>query len=218
MTTKTPEFCVGRLFPADDPKRTAAVRLVVAAQGLISLSRLLGPTLPDTKAYRETKHYIMLLSLGLANESAAGFEAARHKGVFDEVHPFPNEDTNARFGRLVEECDRNNPQSLRSRLVAFGRNKLAFHWDEKVIRKALKELATYNLPAWAGAEDETYVTTALPIAEAVTITALGLHVGDKEALNRIMQEVATFQGDLLHVSHALYTSLLVRYRDEAKSA
>ena len=81
--TEIPEFKVGEVFAADDPKAVAIVRLVVAGQGLISLGRLLGPVLPETKAYRETKHYFMLLSLGLAHEAAAAFQAAVHKGAFE---------------------------------------------------------------------------------------------------------------------------------------
>ncbi len=34
--TDVPEFNVGDVFPADDPKRVAVVRLVVAGQGLAS--------------------------------------------------------------------------------------------------------------------------------------------------------------------------------------
>lgn len=216
--TEIPEFTVGEIFPADDPKGVAVVRLVVAAQGLISLGRLLGPVLPETKAYRETKHYFMLLSLGLANEAAAAFQGALHKGAFEGVVPFPVEEYNSRYERLLIECDRDRPESLRSRLVAFGRNKLAFHWAEEEIKKALRHLAPESLPAWAGGEDETPVTTALPIAEAVTITALGLHVGDKKELDDIMSRIADFQGDLLHVSHAVYASVLARHRNKRDSA
>ena len=65
-----------------------------------------------------------------------------------------------------------------------------------------------TLPAWTGGEDEAPVTVAIPLAEAVTITALGMHVGSKEELNRIMEQVAGFQGDLLHFSHAVYAFTL----------
>lgn len=210
--TEIPEFTVGEVFAADDPKAVAIVRLVVAVQGLISLGRLLGPVLPETKAYRETKHYFMLLSLGLANEAASAFQAASHKGAFEGVIPSVVEDINSRYERLLVECDRDRQGSLRSKLVAFGRNKLSFHWDEKEIKKSLRRLAPESLPAWAGGEDETPVTTALPIAEAVTITALGLHVGEKKDFNDIMSKIATFQGDLLHVSHAAYASALANHR------
>lgn len=116
------------------------------------------------------------------------------------------------------ECDRDRPESLRSRLVAFGRNKLAFHWSEEEIKKTLRHLASESLPVWAGGEDKTPITTALPIAEAVTITALGLHVGDKMELNDIMEKVADFQGDLLHVSHAAYAGALAKHRNEQGGA
>ena len=216
--TEIPKFTVGQVFAADDPKAVAIVRLAVAAQGLVSLGRLLGPVLPETKPYRETKHYFMLLSLGLANEAAGAFQAAVRKGAFEGVSPSPAEDINSRYERLLVESDRDRPESLRSRLVAFGRNKLSFHWDEKEIRKGLRHLASETLPAWAGGEDETPVTTALPIAEVVTITALGLHVGEKKELNDIMSKIAVFQGDLLHVSYAVYASALARHRNEPNSA
>lgn len=95
--TEIPEFVVGEAFAADDPKAVAIVRLVVAGQGLISLGRLLGPILPQTNAYRETKHYFMLLSIGLAHEAAAAFQAAVHEGAFEGVIPSPVEDINARY-------------------------------------------------------------------------------------------------------------------------
>lgn len=135
------------------------------------------------------------------------------------MHPFPDDEMNARFARLVVECDRGRPESLRARLVAFGRNKLSYHWDESEIRKALRHLASERLPAWAGGEDETPATTALPIAEAVTITALGIHIGGpKSELNEIMSRIGSFQGDLLHVSHATYAAILGKHRRQEKNA
>lgn len=208
MLIRAPEFRIGDVFPADNPKKVAVVRLVIAAQSLISVGRLLGDLLPETPAYRETKHYFMLFSLGMANEAAAAFLAAQHAGVFEDLLPFPDEEMNARFEQVVAECDRDNPESLRSKLVAYGRNKLSFHWEEGAIKKSLASIAALTLPAWSGGEDQTPVTTALPIAEAVTITALGLRVGDREALNNIMGDIAAFQGNLLHVSHAVYAITL----------
>src|SRR6201746_600893 len=122
--------------------------------------------------------------------------------------PFPDEEMNSRFDRLVKECDRNNPESLRSKLVAYGRNKLAFHWEAEAIKKSLAAIAPLGLPAWAWGEDQAPLTTALPLTEAVTITALGLHVGDRKGLNDIMKEIAVFPGDLLHVPHAVYAKTL----------
>jgi hypothetical protein len=66
-----PEFRIDEVFPADRPERVAIVRLLVATQSLVSLRRLLGGLLPNTPAYRETEHYLMLFSLGLANEAAS---------------------------------------------------------------------------------------------------------------------------------------------------
>lgn len=117
---------------------------------------------------------------------------------------------NERFARLVKECDRNDPTSLRSRLVADGRNLVA-HWNKDEIKKALAEVGDLTLPAWTGGEDKTPITLAIPLAEAVTVTALGLHVGDKEELNRIMVQVASFQGDLLHFAHAVYGNTLRKH-------
>ena len=130
---KAPEFRVDEVFPANRPERVAIVRLLVATQSLISFGRLLGDLLPDTPAYRETEHYIMLLSLGLANEAASAFVAAKHMGAFDEFTKVGWDEMNERFSRLLKECDRDDPASLRSKLVAFGRN-LVFHWNKDDIK------------------------------------------------------------------------------------
>lgn len=207
---KAPEFRVDEVFPADDPKCVAVVRLLVATQSLISLGRLLGDLLPKTPAYRETKHYLMLLSLGLANEAASAFLAAQHAGAFEDFAQVGWKEMDERFERLVKECNRDDPASLRSKLVAYGRN-LVFHWNKDEIKKALAAVGDLTLPAWSGGEDETPVTMAIPLAEAVSITALGLHVGNKEELSRIMAQVGSFQGDLLHFAQAVYTTMLRKH-------
>ena len=90
--------------------------------------------------------------------------------------------------------------------------KFSFHWDMEEVQKSLSQLSGVVLPAWSGGEDETVMSTAIPIVEKVTLKSLELRAGSVEELDSLMGQVARFQGDLFHVAHGAYTVALAENR------
>ncbi|HWN10383.1 MAG TPA: hypothetical protein VNO50_14140 [Pyrinomonadaceae bacterium] len=209
-----PSFEIGKAFPSNDPKSVSLIRFLLASQCLAAIARL-PEVVPDTPAYEESRHYLMLLALGAAHEAGNAFAGAYKHGVFDRLKAVDDEEMNERLKLLVRETDRDNPKSLQSKLVTHGRNKFAFHWDMKEVKKSLSKLSGATLPAWSGGEDETVMSTAIPIVERLTLKSMELRAGSVKKLNGLMEQVARFQGALFHVAHGAYTVALADNRKAA---
>ncbi|MFL6235841.1 MAG: hypothetical protein ACJ76N_22110 [Thermoanaerobaculia bacterium] len=206
-TVEVPTFRVGDVFPSGDDKRVSLVRFLTGAHSLAAMARIL-PVLPKSPAYRETKNYLMLLSLGAAHEAANAFWGAYQHGVFAALSSLGWSEIDECISRLIVDCDRQRPDSLQSRLVSHSRNKFSFHWDMEEVQKSLSQVADEVLPAWTGGEDETFMTVALPIVERVTLKGLEIKAGSEHDLQELMGRVARFQGDLFRVAEAAYNVAL----------
>jgi len=205
--SEIPTFQVGKAFPEGDDKRVSLVRFLLASQSLAAIGRLLG-IVPETSAFTESKRYLMLLSLGAAHEAANAFGGAYTRGVFADLQSLGWEEMDERLARLVKECDRKNPDSLQCKLVTHGRNKFSFHWDMEEVQKSLAQLSSAILPAWSGGDDESSLTTAIPITEVITQKGLEIKAGSREQLRGLMSQAGKLQGDLFHVAHAAYITAI----------
>jgi hypothetical protein len=206
-TYRIPAFEVGKVFPADDPRSVFLVRFLLASQCLAAIARL-PEELPDTPAFDESSHYLMLLALGATHEAAIAFYGANENGLFDPLKNIDDEEMNKRLARLIKEANRKDPESLQSKLVTHGRHKFGFHWDPEEIQKSLTAISGLVVPAWSGGEDQTVKATAIPLAQEVTLKGMEMRAGSKENLAELISRVAQFQGDLFHVAHAAYTVAL----------
>jgi hypothetical protein len=204
---EVPTFRVGDAFPAGDDKRVSLVRFLVAARSLVAMGRVL-PALPKSPGNRESKTYLMLLSLGAAHEAANAFWGAYQHDVFATLTSLGWTEIDECISRLVGDCDRSRPDSLQSKIVTHGRHKFAFHWDMEEIQNSLSQLADEVLPAWAGGKDESSESIALPIIERVTLKGLESKAGSEQELQELMGRVARFQGDLFRVAEAAYNIAL----------
>ena len=204
---EVPTFRVGDAFPAGDDKRVALMRFLIAARSLVAIGRIL-PTLPESPGNRESKTYLMLLSLGAAHEAANAFWGAYKHDVFATLTSLGWIEIDECISRLAVECDRSCPDSLQSKIVTHSRHKFSFHWDMEEVQSSLSQLADEILPAWAGGEDKTSESIALPIIERVTLKGLEIKAGSEQELQELIGQVARFQGDLFRVAEAAYNITL----------
>lgn len=193
-STKIPRFDLGNVFPSDEPQRVYQMRFLMACQALAAIARLLD-LLPNTPATRESKNYLMALSIGAANEASIAFLEADAEGAFTEVIDAGWQEMVDRIERLRVDCDDKQPNSLRKRILLVARNTMGFHWDPKTVRKSLARLKDAEVAVWAGGEDQTVASTALPIVSAIIHDALEHWVGSKVELDTLMKDIASLQGD-----------------------
>ncbi len=205
-----PTFRVGDAFPPGDDKRVSLVRFLVAAQSLSAITRII-PVLPEADAYRESRHYLMLFSLGAAYEAANAFWGALQHGLFAPLSSLALDkitldEISASISRLTVDCDPTRPDSLLSKLVRRVRNKVSFHWDMDKIRRSLAQVEDETVPAWAGGSN--FIANALPIVERVTLKGLEIIAGSEGELRDLMERVPLFTMDLVRVAEAAYAEAL----------
>jgi hypothetical protein len=205
-----PTFRVGDAFPPGDHKRVSLVRFLVAAQSLSAITRVI-PVLPEADAYRESKHYLMLFSLGAAYEAANAFWGALQHDLFAPLSSLTLDEIilaeiGASISRLTVDCDPICPDSLRSKLVRRVRNNFSFHWDMGRVRRSLAEVEDEIVPAWAGGSN--FIANALPIVERVTLKGLEILAGSEGELWDLMERVPLFTMDLVRVAEAAYAEAL----------
>jgi len=177
------------------------VRFLVAAQSLPAITRII-PVLPESDAYRETRHYLMLLSLGTTCEAAKAFWEALQHDLFASLYSRALSGIDECISRLTVECDPGRRDSLQSKLLRH-RNKLSFHWDMKEVRKSLARIEDEIIPAWAGGSN--FITNALPIVECVTFKGLEILAGSVHDLQELIERVPPFELDLSRVAEAAYS-------------
>jgi hypothetical protein len=200
-----PIFRVGDAFPSEDDKRVSLVRFLVSAQCLPAITRII-PVLPESAAYRESKHYLYLLSLGAAHEAANAFWGALQHDLFAPLSSLAFGEIDGCISRLVVDCDPNRPDSLRSKLVRHCRNRFSFHWDMNEIRRSLAQVKDEKLPAWAGGTN--FISNAIPIVECVTMKGLQMIAGSEGELQDLMGRIPHFTLDLARVAEASYAVAL----------
>lgn len=210
--TKEPTCRVGDVFPADDARLVAQARFIVASQALVALARVLGAGL-DGPTKQEVFYYLLLYSIGAANEASIAFQEADQFGAFGEVEASDWAEMHERLARLRRDCDHKNPESLRERLIRMPRNKVGFHWDSKILGAALANVATREIPAFEAGSTPSIADTALPLTSTVIGGALEILLGSADEPS-LAAELASYQGDIFHLSHAVYSLALSRAAGE----
>ena len=204
-----PEFDPAAVFPTDDCRNVLLVRFLVASQSLAAIARL-PRLLPDGYALEESRLFLMVLSVGAANEAALAFQQADKAGAFQELDKTKWVEPKEPLARLRVDANHKADDSLRSKIIRTTRNTLGFHWDPAVIKGSLEALGGHMVPAWLGDGGEAVADNAIPLVSVVILDALKRGAGSKEELDRLIAEVARFQGDCFHVAHAAFTLALRR--------
>lgn len=202
--SKVPEFDVGTTFPHGDTKSVLAIRFLVASQSLASIARILGQ-LGNDPGSEESKQFLMVLSIGTANEAAIAFQEADAAGVFADLDASAWKEQKDRLARLRVDANHKDTTSLRELLIRTTRNKIGFHWDKDYVTDSLKELASARGPVWEGASGGSVGQTPIPLVRAVVTKSLERIAGSKKDLDTLIVRIAQFQGNCFHVAHAMFT-------------
>ncbi len=205
----SPTFDPGAVFPAGEAKSVLAIRFLVASQSLAVIARLPAQLSTDPVS-EESKRFLMVLSIGAANEAAIAFQEADAVGVFADLDASTWQDPKARLARLRVDANHKDPTSLRELLIRTTRNKIGFHWDVEYVKGALGDLAGTIGPVWQGATQGTVADTSIPLVSAVIDKSLKSIAGSESQLKTLISRIAQFQGDCFHVAHAVFTLSLKR--------
>lgn len=205
----SPTFDPGSAFPHVDRISVLAIRFLVASQSLAAIARL-PAQLPRDRASDESRCYLMVLSIGAANETAIAFQEADAVGVFAELDATSWKDPKARLARLRGDVNHNDPTSLRELLIRTTRNKIGFHWDADFVMESLRELAGSAVPAWDGGKSHSVADTTIPLVSALITRSLERIAGSKRDLDALITRIAQFQGDCFHVAHSAFALSLKR--------
>ena len=164
--------------------------------------------LPNTPATRESKNYLMVLSIGAANEAAIAFLEADKGGALDEILKSGWPEMRDIIDRLRKECDEHVPDSLRKKILLVARNTLGFHWDTKVVKGSLHRLRDGDVAVWAGGENEQIADTAFPLVSAIIHDSLKAWIGSEAEVDSMMAKIVAMQADCYNLAHGLYAVAL----------
>lgn len=201
-------FRIGDVFPSDQRDRVRLAQLIVTGRVLLSVVKAYRLLDKNYEPEAEARAHLMLLSFGAALEAAKAFAYADEEGCLTEfegwLEAWPSgpelEDVRQCLKRLRVNCDRNNPDSLRCRLLQAARNQASFHWDPERIGPALNALEDETVAAILLSDQRNSAHSSVPLAERVSLAMLdGLAVagGSRPGLET---ELSQLQGDLFRVA------------------
>ena len=214
------EYRIGSVFSAGRPERVKLLRLVIATRSVMVCARAnlaLEHANPEVHE-QEDGTFWLLASVGAAFEAAKAFGSADDAGCFASLEDgslsarLSEDNLSAlieRLGRLRAEVDLDSEESLASQLLAFARNKAAYHWDHDEIRNVLAEAADESVRAFSFSPSGAHLEASYPIAAPVALSILRRRLDSQEEWDQLIQRVGEFQGDLFHVVDAAYTSALL---------
>lgn len=180
----------------------------MASQALVAIFRV-GQLLPPTPATAESKSYLMMLSIGAANEAASAFLEADRSGAFDELLRSCLNEMEEAVARLRQECDEHAKGSLRKQILLVLRNTMGFHWDAKTVKRSLERLREADVAVWAGGESGNVADTAFPLVSAIIDDSLNAAIGGTEkGVEAMMSRIVSMQADCYNLAHALYAVAL----------
>ena len=206
--SKKPMFELQRVFPPENHRRVLQIRFLMASQALAAIFRVV-PLLPRTSATAESKNYLMMFSIGAANEAAIAFLEADRGGALDELLNSGWVEMQEAVARLRQECDEHIPASLRKKILLVARNTMGFHWDPKIVKRSLDRLREADVAVWAGGENEQIADTAFPLVSAIIHDSLEAAIGGtKEDVDAMLSRIVAMQADCYNLAHGLYTVAL----------
>jgi hypothetical protein len=205
---KKPIFELQRVFPPGNHRRVLQIRFLMASQALAAIFRVVG-LLPRTPATAESKNYLMMLSIGAANEAAIAFLEADRGGALDELLKSDWIEMQEIVARLRQECDEHIPGSLRKQVLLVARNTMGFHWDPKIVKRSLDRLREAEVAVWDGGESKQIADTAFPLISAIIHDSLRAAIGGaEEDVDAMMSRIVSMQADCYNLAHGLYTVAL----------
>jgi hypothetical protein len=205
---KKPMFELQRVSPSGNHRRVLQIRFLMASQALAAIFRTVS-LLPPTPATAESKNYLMMLSIGAANEAAIAFLEADRGGALDELLKSGWTEMQETVARLRQECNEHVPGSLRKQILLVARNTMGFHWDPKIVKRSLDRLREADVAVWAGGENEQIADTAFPLVSAIIHDSLRAAIGGtEEDVEAMMSRTVSMQADCYHLAHGLYAVAL----------
>lgn len=212
-----PPIRIGDVFPSDDPAMTALTGFLVAGHSLLALARL-QRLLPDDHPFEDASAILFMTSIGALSETARCLPALEEHGWFKifeaELEQYPAEarqDLTQRLQRIRTELSGTEESHLR-RFLRRTRNKAAYHWDAREIKRVLRDHVDWNVAALKdfGRVGSAPVDYLIPLAVNVPFAIMKRIAGSDEAKDDAAAYVAQLQGDVFHVMLALYVIALRR--------
>ncbi|HVR99549.1 MAG TPA: hypothetical protein VMW27_23195, partial [Thermoanaerobaculia bacterium] len=154
---KKPMFELQRVFPPGNHRRVLQIRFLMASQALAAIFRVVD-LLPRTPATAESKNYLMMLSIGAANEAAIAFLEADRGGALDELLNSGWIEMQEIVARLRQECDEHIPSSLRKQILLVARNTMGSTGIRRSSKALLVAFAKPLLPSGPAAKANRLLT------------------------------------------------------------
>jgi hypothetical protein len=183
-----PKFRVGDAFPADDERRVAAVRLLLASRHLSMAILALGQVkaIPAQQEIDYRTHLILMI-ISATEEATRAFLDADACGCFEPLEGEPGLVDS--LSLLRHESDPSRADSLWNRLIVRIRNNAGAHWNGKLIARALRALENEELPAFLRGESARDIDLGIPlgseVAHGIVYMATGILLADEENEERM---------------------------------